>query len=232
MSQGAAINHTIDQVVEDIPEIEELTGPPPPSFPEPPFGPDDDGRDDRPEPLISNARLAVMLFLGAEGMFFGGLLSAFLVFRVGSVVWPPPFQPRLPTEVTAPNTLILLFSAYTMRRAFRAIRGGNRQGLVKWLGLTALLGIVFLIVQGVEWVRMLRFGLTTASGVYGSTFYTLIGCHAAHVLGAVVWLLTVFALARAKRFSAKSYVGVEVCRMYWYFVVALWPILFGLLYLY
>ncbi len=56
-------------------------------------------------PIGNNAWLAVVMFLGAEAMFFAGLIGAFLVFRVGSVVWPPPFQPRLPLGVTGFNTL-------------------------------------------------------------------------------------------------------------------------------
>ena len=49
-------------------------------------------------PIASNAWLAVLMFLGAEAMFFAGLIGAFLVFRIASPVWPPPFQPRLPAE--------------------------------------------------------------------------------------------------------------------------------------
>src|SRR5580765_8700038 len=68
-------------------------------------------------PIGNNAWLAVVMFLGAEAMFFAGLIGAFLVFRVGSVIWPPPFQPRLPLGVTGFNTLVLLASAVTMRLA-------------------------------------------------------------------------------------------------------------------
>ena len=59
------------------------------------------------------------MFLGAEAMFFAGLIGAFLVFRIASPVWPPPFQPRLPSEVTGINTLILLASAVAMRLDLR-----------------------------------------------------------------------------------------------------------------
>jgi heme/copper-type cytochrome/quinol oxidase subunit 3 len=173
-----------------------------------------------------------MLFIGAEGMFFAGLLSAFLVFRTGSTVWPPPFQPRLPIVVTAVNTLILLCSGCTIYRALRAIRKGSAQGLVDWLTVTALLGLIFLGVQGYEWARLLQFGLTLSSSVYGATFYTLIGCHAAHVFGAIMWLLIILAMAKKHRFTPKRFIGVHVCGLYWYFVVALWPILFGMVYLY
>ncbi len=201
---------------------------PPPEFPRDPFGRGHDGPAKRP---VSNARLGMLIFLGAEAMFFAGLIGAFLVFRLGSATWPPPGQPYLPVGATGVNTLILLFSAYTMCRAVRAIRGGNRQGLAGWLLMTALLGTIFLGVQGYEWARLIHFGFTLSSGTYGSTFYTLIGLHGAHVFGAVLWLLIVLAGARAHRFSTTNHVAVMVCGMYWYFVVGLWPVLFTLVYL-
>jgi heme/copper-type cytochrome/quinol oxidase subunit 3 len=232
MAQGTTTNPDVDTLLDEVPERVERSEPPPPSVPEPPFGDDGDGRDDQPEPPINNARLGVMLFIGAEGMFFAGLLSAFLVFRTGSTVWPPPFQPRLPIIVTAVNTFILLWSSYTMHRAQRAIRRGDAQGLTDWLSVTALLGLIFLGVQGYEWARLLQFGLTLSSSVYGATFYTLIGCHAAHVFGAVMWLCIILAMAKTHRFDCERYIGVQVCGIYWHFVVVLWPVLFGIVYLY
>lgn len=185
-----------------------------------------------PEPVVSNARLALLMFLAAEGMFFAGLIGAFLVFRLGSPAWPPPFQPRLPVAVTGVNTVILLLSGVTMRLASRAVRLGRTERLARYLLATALLGALFLVIQGYEWVRLIRFGLTVSSGVYGSTFYTLIGCHGLHVLGAVFWLGVVLVQARRGRFTAERHTGVELCAMYWTFVVALWPMLYGLVYLF
>ncbi|MGH7772994.1 MAG: cytochrome c oxidase subunit 3 [Candidatus Binatia bacterium] len=184
------------------------------------------------EPVISNARLGLLMFLAAETMFFAGLIGAFLVFRLGSTAWPPPFQPRLPVVVTGVNTVILLLSGVTMHLALRAIRAGRLGGLEGYLLGTVLLGGLFLSIQGYEWVRLIQFGLTVSSGIYGATFYTLIGCHGLHVFGAVIWLVVVLQQARRGRFTARSHTGVEICGMYWTFVVALWPILYGLVYLY
>jgi heme/copper-type cytochrome/quinol oxidase subunit 3 len=116
--------------------------------------------------------------------------------------------------------------------ALRGARRGDRTQLLRWLGLTAILGTVFLAVQGYEWLRLIQFGLTVSSSVYGGLFYTLIGFHALHVFGALVWLMVVFALARRGHYSKDRYLGVQTCAMYWTFVVALWPALYGLVYLY
>jgi len=129
-----------------------------------------------------------MLFLiCGEIMFFGGLVSAYLVLRVTAAMWPPPLQPRLPVGVTGVNTLVLLASSVAMLAASRATERDDTPGLVRRLLIAASLGTVFLIVQGYEWVRLVSFGLTVSAGAYGGTFYTLIGTHAAHVIAAVLW---------------------------------------------
>jgi heme/copper-type cytochrome/quinol oxidase subunit 3 len=172
----------------------------------------------------------MVVFLAFEGMFFAGLIGAFLIYRLGSQFWPPIGQPRLPIPLTLANTAILLLSAYTMRNALGAMRRGNHDGLKAGLSVTASLGATFLMVQGVEWIRLIGHGLTLSAGIYGSTFYTLIGCHALHVLGAVLWLLVVRFTPSGRRLSPRRHVAVELCGMYWYFVVALWPVLFALVY--
>jgi heme/copper-type cytochrome/quinol oxidase subunit 3 len=182
-------------------------------------------------PAISNARLAMAIFLAFEAMFFAALIGAYLVFRLRSAVWPPGDLPSLPIGVTWANTAVLALSAVTMARAQRALHHGSRRNLERALVATAVLGTLFLAVQGSEWVRLVRHGLTIATGTYGATFYTLIGCHGLHVLVAVAWLLIVMARAQRNRFGGAIRVPLELCGMYWFFVVALWGALFPLVYL-
>jgi cytochrome c oxidase subunit III len=183
-------------------------------------------------PIASNAWVAVLMFLGAEAMFFAGLIGAYLVFRLGSPFWPPPFQPRLPVGVTGVNTLILVTSAVTMRWSLKAVRANDRRKSVRSLVYTAALGGIFLVIQGFEWLRLIHYGLTVSSSVYGGLFYTLIGFHGLHVFGALIWLLVVLRQAKQGRFLKQHHVGLQTCAMYWTFVVALWPVLYGLVYLY
>lgn len=202
----------------------------PPAWPPGEGGGGPEGEPDR-RPLVSSAVLGMLMFLGAETMFFAGLVGAFLVLRLGAQVWPPPLQPRLPVEVTGINTLVLLASGLTMALALRAIRRDDRAGLGRHLGSTAVLGAAFLAVQGYEWARLVQFGLTVSSGVYGATFYTLVGVHGVHVLGALAWVVALWAAARGGRFTARAHLPVALCRMFWSFVVLLWPVLYVLVYL-
>jgi len=191
-------------------------------------GDGDRGDDDAPSrgPMLDNLRLAILFFMGAEAMFFAGLVSGFLVLRTSAAVWPPPLQPRLPLLVTGLNTLVLLASSAAMHRAVRAIRLDDPVDLVRRLGLVAILGTVFLVVQGYEWVRLVAFGLTLSSSAYGSTFYTIIGTHAVHVFGALVWVAVSLGLAARGRFTPERSTPLRACAMYWHFVVGLWPILY------
>ena len=183
-------------------------------------------------PVVSNTRLAMLVVIAAESMLFAGLIGMFLVFRLSAREWPPPTLPRLPLAMTALNTVVLFASLVPLAAALRAVRRDDRRRLVRAIALTAGLGAVFLVVQGAEWVRLVHHGLTLASGTYGATFYVLIGCHGVHVLVAVAWLGVVAALARRGTFRPTRHAGLEMCAMYWYFVCALWAVLFPLVYLY
>lgn len=198
--------------------------PPPP----PPTG-GGDGPEREPgprRPLLDNVRLAMLFLICGEVMFFGGLVSAFLVLRVSAAQWPPPLQPRLPIEVTGVNTLVLLASSVAMAAASRALTRDDSRALVRRLLLAGGLGATFLAVQGYEWIRLVSYGLTVWSGAYGTTFYTVIGTHAAHVLAAVIWVGVSAWLAAYGRTG-----GLRACAIYWHFVVALWPILYVAVYL-
>ena len=183
---------------------------------------------------ISNAKLGVLVLLGAETMLFVGLIGAFLVFRMGNVNWPPLSlgDIQLPQLVTGINTLLLLISGYTMFYSVRSIQQDRIWYHHVSLVFTWFLGLAFLVIQGSEWIQLIGKGLTLQSGIYGGIFYVLIGCHAVHVLGAVMWMSIVLAKSLLGKFSAEKYTGVETCMLYWIFVVALWPILYVLVYLY
>lgn len=180
-------------------------------------------------PLVPSGLLGMAIFVATETMFFVGLISAFIVLRAEAIEWPPIDQPRLPVLVTGINTAILLLSGWTMHRALRAVRE-SREDLARWLTATGLLGAAFLAVQGSEWVRLIGYGLTTTSSLYGATFYTLVGVHALHVAVALVALLVTSARARQGAYDAGESTGLACCNVYWLFVVAVWPVLYLLVY--
>src|SRR5271166_1354435 len=187
--------------------------------------------DQRERPFISSAMLAIMMVIASEMMLFSGLIGSFLIFRLQAAFWPPPALPRLPIAVTWVNTFVLLSSALTMTLALRAVHQSRQRLTRRYLLATLALGVTFLAVQGSEWVRLVGHGLKLSSGMYGGTFYLLIGCHGAHVTAGVIWLGCVVWAAMGGRYNASNAHGIELCAVYWYFVCAVWPVLFGLVYL-
>lgn len=219
--------------LEAPPELRPATRPPAgPPLPPPPGGGDEPGREpSEGRPGLDNLRLAILFLIGGESMFFAALISALFVLRLGQPLWPPPFQPRLPVGVTGVNTLVLLASSVTLAAAIRALARGREVEGVQRLTVTAGLGTLFLLVQGYEWARLVGYGLTVSSGSYGATFYTLIGTHGLHVLGALVWLGVTLVRAARGRYAGGRTAPLKACAMFWHFVVGLWPILYIAVYL-
>ncbi len=182
--------------------------------------------------VVPSAELGMALFILTEIMFFAGLISAFLVLRAGSQdAWPPVGQPRLPIAVTGFNTVALLLSGIALTRAVGRLRRGGGRGMTGWLATAAGLGALFLLVQGAEWVRLVGYGLTMTSSLYGGTFYVLVGAHGLHVLGALVALVVVVVRAHHGAYGPGNDQGPRLCLMYWWFVVGIWPLLYVLVYL-
>ena len=179
----------------------------------------------------SNAVLGMLVFLGSEVMLFAAMISAYLVLRAGADSWPPPGQPRLPLALTGANTVVLLLSGTTMWAALRAAHLTRTTACRRWLAATLTLGTLFLVVQGTEWMRLIDYGMRISSGTYGGMFYALIGLHALHVVVAILLLGLVLWRGRHGRFAAERQTDVEVCHLFWTFVVAVWPVLYGLVYL-
>lgn len=129
------------------------------------------------------------------------------------------------------NTVILLSSSVTIHFAHTAIKNANRIALNLWLGVTILLGILFLVLQVEEYAHAYSdLGLTLESGIYGSTFFILTGFHGFHVtLGTFILLVQLFRAFRG-HFSANDMFGFEAASWYWHFVDVVWVCLFIFVY--
>ncbi len=177
----------------------------------------------------SNMLLGVKLAILSEIMLFGALFAAYFVIRGASGEWPPASGPERP-ELILPglNSVLLVTSSVTMQLGVRAAaRGADRSMIVRWLGLTLLLGGIFIVVQGYEFASN-GFGLE--AGVFGSTFYILTGFHGAHVLAGLAMIAIVANRARRGLVSAEHHTSVEATSYYWHFVDVVWLFLFSTLY--
>ncbi len=206
-------------------------------------------------------RMGMIWFIFSEVMFFGAFFGALfytrsmglpwlggeghsswtneLLWQGYSAAWPTngpgdiggAFQTIPAWGLPLVNTLILLTSGMTLTIAHHALKAGNRKQLLTWLGITVLLGCVFLFFQAEEYIHAYKeLNLTLGSGIYGSTFFMLTGFHGAHVaLGTI--MLTVMWLRAAKgHFTRDNHFGFEAAAWYWHFVDVVWLMLFLFVY--
>ena len=181
-------------------------------------------------PFARSASIGMALFVFTEAMLFAGFISAFVIVQSNAPVgaWPPPGQPRLPVERTALNTVALLLSGVALFIAGRFFRASNAPKARVWMGLALALGSFFVVAQGMEWIALLRQGLTLTSSQLGSFFYLIIGTHALHAVAAIVALGWAWRELQAGRLTASRFGAV---RMFWFFVVLVWPALYWQVYL-
>lgn len=178
---------------------------------------------------LPNSVLGMIIFIVTEIMFFAALMSAHTIARATAMggVWPPAGQPRLPVERTAFNTAILLLSGVLLFIASRRAHASYEKALTYLAGAIAA-GIVFVLLQGVEWVALLREGLTLQSSTHGAFFYLIVGAHALHAVVAIAVLTAIYFPMRRGTLARSTFAATQ---LFWYFVVLLWPVIYLRVYL-
>ncbi|MBE0672748.1 MAG: heme-copper oxidase subunit III [Anaerolineales bacterium] len=179
-----------------------------------------------PMSKASTGKLALFITLGTESVFFVTLLVAYIALR-DSVTWNVP---HTWTRLTIPllNTVVLLVSVLLAWLSGAAIRRDNKSALKSNLLTTILLGLFFVAGQIYEFSHA---GLHINDSSFGGVFFTLMGFHALHVLAGVVFLGLNYVRASLGDFSAQQHEAVELGVLFWYYVAAVWLVLFVALYL-
>lgn len=192
-----------------------------------------------------NYKFAMWLYLASEVVLFAVLLGAYAVFRVNEPEAVRNVHKNVGLELVSFNTFLLLTSSWAMVMGLREIQRDNVKGLLRWLGITAVLGTVFIGLQFVEYNHLAHLGITmnipdateANRGIlelfsgFGARFYAPTFFHGLHVAVGVLWCLLVMRRAQRGDFNSKRFTGVEVFGLYWHFVDVVWIILFTLVYL-
>lgn len=213
------------------------------------------------EAVSNSFRQGMIWFIFSEVMFFAAFFGALFYARMYSVPWLggegtgamtnellwPQFDAAWPTHgpselggdfETIPgfglpllNTLILLTSGVTLTLAHWALKKAQRTALIVWMVATILLGVIFLFIQGYEYVHAYRdLGLTLGSGIYGSTFFMLTGFHGLHVTIGAIMLIIITIRCAMGHFTKANHFGFEAVAWYWHFVDVVWLGLFIFVY--
>jgi heme/copper-type cytochrome/quinol oxidase subunit 3 len=169
---------------------------------------------------------AMVCLIITEGALFAYFLFSYFYLESMSPQWPPNNLPEL--KLAGPNTVILIASSFVIWWAARGIKSGEQIRLRIGLLITAIMGIVFLVIQSREYAG-LKF--TASSHAYGSLFITITAFHFAHVVVGVLMILTTALRAWLGHFTAHRHLAVTNTALYWHFVDVVWLFVFTSLYL-
>ena len=169
-----------------------------------------------------------------------GILTNGYIWQSFSAAWPTngpdavggAFTPTSPWGIPLLNTLLLLSSSITLTVSHHALLAGKRARMQAFLGITVVLGILFLLCQAHEyWDSYVNLNMTLHSGIYGATFYILTGFHGLHVTIGTIMLITIFFRCLRGHFSPEHAFGFEAVSWYWHFVDVIWLCLFLFVYI-
>jgi cytochrome c oxidase subunit 3 len=198
---------------------------------------------DSMEQQRDSSTLGMWAFVAQEAMFFGGLFTAYLVYRV---LYPQGFRigsSLLDIKLGGFNTAVLIASSFTMAMAVWAAQTGRRRLIGHMLVATLALGSVFLAVKYVEYSHKFHDHLVPGAHfqlaspyadnveLFFALYFAMTGMHALHMVVGAGILLWYIPQAYKGRFTPEYSHPVELFGLYWHFVDIVWIFLFPLLYL-
>ncbi|CAM4457929.1 MAG: Cytochrome c oxidase subunit 3 [Legionellaceae bacterium] len=154
-----------------------------------------------------------------------------LFHNPNSSAFSGPTQVMNAWGIPAINTLILLTSGLTITLAHFSLLKNKRTSLIIWLGLTVVLGFLFLGCQAHEYHEAYtEMGVKLNGGIYSTLFYMLTGFHGLHVTIGTITLLVMLIRAIKGHFTPENHFGFEAAAWYWHFVDVVWLFLFVFVY--
>ena len=169
-------------------------------------------------------RAGVIGFIVAETSLFAVFVVAYLFYLGKSLTGPYPTDVL---EVPVAGTICLLSSSVSVHLAAAMLRADRMKAFVLWWTLTIALGAIFLGGTAREWHHLIvDEGLTVATNLFGTTYYSLVGLHAFHVTVGLLALSTVLLFTLRGRVRMEHGARVEVLSLYWHFVDVVWVVVF------
>jgi heme/copper-type cytochrome/quinol oxidase subunit 3 len=179
---------------------------------------------------LPNTKLGMWLFLASDCLFFGALISSYLLYRGASTQGPFP-KDVYDIPYTSVSSFVLLGSSLTMVLALAAAQRRDFGRMRIWLLATAMLGMTFVGGQVYEFTAFHKEGLSLSQNLFGSTFFVLTGFHGAHVVIGILMLLSLVSFSYADKLPEDASFPVEMVGLYWHFVDIVWIIIFTVVYL-
>jgi cytochrome c oxidase subunit III len=179
--------------------------------------------------LPSPRKVGLTLVIMTESALFTIFVVAYL-FYIGKSLNPP--YPREVLEFPWLGSIFLFGSSGTVVVAEQRLKKGDKGGFHLWWAITALLGLGFLIYTGSEWYNLIYHDhLTLSTNLFGSTFYSLVGLHASHVIVGLILLTLILVASLTGNIQERHHEHIEMISWYWHFVDGIWAVVVTVVYI-
>jgi cytochrome c oxidase subunit III len=179
--------------------------------------------------LPSRGRVGMFSLIIGESAIFTIFVVAYIYYIGRSVSGPTP---RELLDIPVFNSICLFSSSFTIIMAEHAIHKGLLRRFAAWWTLTILLGLEFLAGTAIEWRRLIfDEHFTIRTNLFGTTFYSLVGLHATHVVVGMLGLTLVLLFTLLGRVNQSHAARIQVFALYWHFVDAVWVVVFTVVYI-
>jgi cytochrome c oxidase subunit 3/cytochrome o ubiquinol oxidase subunit 3 len=166
--------------------------------------------------------------IAAESAIFTIFVVAYLFYAGKSLTGPYPNEVL---HVPVFNSICLFASSFTIVMAERALRRNAVKVFGIWWLFTIVLGFIFLVGTAREWYQLIYHdGLTISSNLFGTTFYSLVGLHASHVIIGLTGLTIIMVLTALGYVTHEHERRIGVFALYWHFVDAIWVVVLSVVY--
>ena len=178
--------------------------------------------------LPSRGRVGMMCLILAESAIFAIFIAAY-VFYIGKSISGP--APRQILTVPVITSVGLWASSFTIHWAVGALAKGKTLLFAALWFVTLALGAFFLAGTAREWHHLIYDeGFTIQTNLFGTTYYSLVGLHASHVVIGLVALTVVMIFALFGKVKPEHHERCEILSMYWHFVDVVWIVVFIIVY--
>lgn len=167
---------------------------------------------------VPTPKIGLWVLLAALTVLFSAIVSAYLV-RMDLPDWKHLPKPGLLWV----NTAVLVLSSLFLQRSSIAVRRGDEAGMRLNMRIGGALGFAFVIGQLLAWAQLRSLGYYLTGNPSSSFFYLMTALHALHLLGGLV----AWAVVGARKHP--SPLSVELCTLYWHFLLLVWLVFFGVL---
>jgi cytochrome c oxidase subunit III len=173
-------------------------------------------------------RVGMWCLIAAESAIFTIFVVAYLFYAGKSLTGPYPNEVL---HVPVFNSICLFASSFTIVMAERALRRNAIKVFGIWWLFTIVLGFIFLVGTAREWYGLIYHdGLTISSNLFGTTFYSLVGLHASHVIIGLTGLTIIMVLTALGYVTEEHEQRIGVFALYWHFVDAIWVVVLSVVY--